>query len=166
MKNAYGAAERQRKTDILIAEQELRITQQALSDAAEFQAKPGVAADPQALIDLQTSVAESRDKLREVRIAALPKMTDLRNAKSLRASIIAILFSLAAAIVGVRILGQFLPMDSGAVTGPLADAKSQLFAFRAVDIVLTTFVLAGGADGIHQIINRFTKPDESAQASA
>ena len=33
---------------------------------------------------------------------------------------------------------------------------SQLFWFRAVDILLTTFVLAGGADGIHQIIKRAT----------
>ena len=35
---------------------------------------------------------------------------------------------------------------------------SQIFWFRAVDMLLTTLVLAGGADGIHQIIKRVTTP--------
>ena len=39
---------------------------------------------------------------------------------------------------------------------------SQLLWFRAVDIVLTTLVLAGGADGIHQIFRRATKATRSA----
>ena len=43
-----------------------------------------------------------------------------------------------------------------------ARLASQIFWFRAVDIVLTTLVLAGGADGIHQIIRRATTAARSA----
>jgi hypothetical protein len=56
--------------------------------------------------------------------------------------------SLGAAIVGVRALGSFLP--SSPPVGP------QMLWFKMFDVVLSSCLLAGGADGIHAVVNMFT----------
>lgn len=77
-------------------------------------------------------------------------------------------FSLAAAYVGVRALWPFVEHSSFEKLG-----GSQRWAFLVVDMVLTAALLAGGADGIHSVVNAFTtffnttaqKAQQSANAS-
>jgi len=62
-----------------------------------------------------------------------------------------ITLSLAAAYVGVRALWPFVNQaDFGKLSA------NQQWMFLAVDVVLTAALLAGGADGIHQVVNAFT----------
>ncbi len=83
---------------------------------------------------------------------------------------ISIPLSFLAALAGLRTLATFLPeiwTDAqgaivaagtvGAVRQGLALNEAQLQLFTAVDVVLTAGLLAGGADGIHQILDRFIK---------
>ncbi|MEM6634374.1 MAG: hypothetical protein AAF667_00655 [Pseudomonadota bacterium] len=60
------------------------------------------------------------------------------------------ILSLAVAAVGIRVLAQFLPGGSADL------APSQRLAFQTVDMVLTTLVLAGGAEGIHRMARRIS----------
>ncbi len=98
-----------------------------------------------------------------------PDLAEVRRRKAAFAATLSTVLGVAAAIVGVRVLGQFLPMDDGVIGGELGrmlsstdeaikrSAEFQLGALRFVDVVVTTGLLAGGADGIHQIIKRFTQ---------
>jgi hypothetical protein len=77
-------------------------------------------------------------------------------------------FSLAAAYVGVRALWPFVEHSRFEKL-----SHSQQWMFVVVDMVLTAALLAGGADGIHSVINAFTtffnttaqKAQQSANAS-
>ena len=60
-------------------------------------------------------------------------------------------FSLAAAYVGVRALWPFVDHVSFEKLG-----SHQQWMFLVVDVVLSAALLAGGADGIHSVINSFT----------
>lgn len=76
--------------------------------------------------------------------------------------------SLAVALAGVRALDVFLPGSwvlNGAVV-PAGTAQAvfqrglnggQLGLFTTVDVILTAALLAGGADGVHKILDRFIK---------
>ena len=159
--NAFNPRENYLRRGNTIAEQELAIAEEAVNQELARQSKPGAARDSQVLADLRAAARAAREQLRSARLEALDDLTDHRAKKTAWAGAVSTILSLAVAAAGVRILGQFLPVDAnGLVTGPLTDdgAAAQFFAFRAADIVLTTFVLAGGADGIHQIIKRFTNP--------
>jgi hypothetical protein len=60
-------------------------------------------------------------------------------------------FSLAAAYVGVRALWPFVDHQTFEKLG-----SHQQWLFLVVDLVLSAALLAGGADGIHSVINSFT----------
>jgi hypothetical protein len=60
-------------------------------------------------------------------------------------------FSLAAAYVGVRALWPFVDHTTFEKLG-----GNQQWMFLVVDVVLSAALLAGGADGIHSVINAFT----------
>jgi hypothetical protein len=60
-----------------------------------------------------------------------------------------ITMSLGAAIIGVRALWPFLPQ-------PPTISSRHLLWFKVFDVALSACLLAGGADGIHSVINMFT----------
>jgi len=60
-----------------------------------------------------------------------------------------IIMSFAAAVVGVTALGRFLP-------SPPTIGGDQLTWFKVYDVGLSACLLAGGADGLHSVINLFT----------
>jgi hypothetical protein len=74
----------------------------------------------------------------------------------------ALWLSFAVALCGVRVIAQL--MDTAQIAERLQNPL-QLALFRAVDITITTLLLAGGADGLHQILNRLLKPQTSASTS-
>ena len=82
-------------------------------------------------------------------------LSKVRTAKVRAASFLSLGFGALVAVAGIRVLGQFLPMENGRIVGALAAAGLQLDVFRVADTVLTALVLAGGADGIHKMISSF-----------
>ena len=75
--------------------------------------------------------------------------TDSRPDRARVAQMASFALGLCVALVGLRVLGQFLPTDA-------ALPPSQLAAFRFVDVIVTTLVLAGGAEGMHRIARRLS----------
>ena len=143
-----------KSTEILTAERTLARARNDLTQA-ERQALAGDRPNQATLDELRREVDAKRQVLEtteqgELNENPVKKKTDL-------ARVATIVLGFLTAAVGIRVLGQFLPMENGTVTGPLANSKTQLMWFRTLDILLTTFVLAGGADGVHQIIKRLTK---------
>lgn len=114
------------------------------------------------LEDLRGKIKDTREKLTAEEEKAIPKLEDLANRKVNYARSLALILGLTASVVGVRVLGQFLPADSAIRSGGGYD--SQIFWFHFADIVLTTALLAGGADGIHKIVKRFTDIRDNNQS--
>lgn len=94
-----------------------------------------------ALIDIDASLS--------ARINALDKQTQ-KLALSFSVPI-----SFVVALAGARALGPFLVDSAANKTANLSGTQTAIFA--AADVVLTAGLLAGGADGIHKILDRFLK---------
>lgn len=117
-----------------------------VTDPAPQLPSPEQAATFQGMIDnLQTA-----DQQLVTRINMLDKKTQ-KIALSFSVPI-----SFVVALGGMRAFAPFLehntPQPAGAASSPM-----QLALFTAADVVLTAGLLAGGADGIHKILDRFIK---------
>ena len=82
-------------------------------------------------------------------------LSKLRAIKVRSASVLSVVLGALASVSGVRVLGQFVPMQDGELIGALAESAFQLDMFRVTDTLMTALVLAGGADGIHKMVSRF-----------
>lgn len=101
--------------------------------------------------------AELRERIREVGGELLaevegtaPQLQQLKVEKGAKTATLAVLLGLGASVVGVRIIGQFVPASSFTNMNDI-----QVNLFRFMDVVMTTALLAGGADGIHKLIKPF-----------
>ena len=74
---------------------------------------------------------------------------------------VSLTLSILAAMVGVRALGPFL--DSARFH---ATSHAQQIYFLSVDVALTAALLAGGADGIHSVVNAVTNFFDAASQKA
>lgn len=74
------------------------------------------------------------------------------------AFVASVLLGVAVAAMGVRVLGQFIDPS---VFAELGGAQRQ--GFQLLDILLTGAALAGGSDGLHQLIETFTGFLESSK---
>lgn len=88
--------------------------------------------------------------------AAWLPLSKLRASKVRSASALSVVAGALASVSGIRVLGQFVPMEEGKIIGALAELGLQLHIFRITDAILTALVLAGGADGIHKMFTRFS----------
>jgi hypothetical protein len=126
----------------------IRLQQQALEAARN--PGPGLLPDPAAVQIAADALAMS--VARNKQIAADIAAADRRTQK------IALSFSMPlsflAALAGLRTIGSFLPeLD----VSQAAQVATQQQLLTALDVVLTAGLLAGGADGIHKILDRFIK---------
>jgi len=69
---------------------------------------------------------------------------------------VAFMFSLVAAMVGVRALWPFLSADTHAMDAFHAATLGQKNTFIVFDVVLSATLMTGGADGIHSVVSAFT----------
>ncbi len=67
-------------------------------------------------------------------------------------------------IAGVRALGPFA--DTVSFNDPKITSSAQRFFFLSVDVILSTAMLAGGADGIHSLVNAVTSFFNATAAKA
>jgi hypothetical protein len=65
--------------------------------------------------------------------------------------------SFVVALGGVRSFAPFIGHTTPAASATASASATQLALFTAADVVLTAGLLAGGADGIHKILDRFIK---------
>lgn len=98
---------------------------------------------------------ENQLRLEEERLK--PVLDALGEEKKRFATRLALGLGLAASVVGIRVLSQFVPTDE--VTGltdiPSGVPLAQITAFRIFDIIVTGLLLAGGAQGIHNLLGDF-----------
>ena len=88
--------------------------------------------------------------------AAWQRLSQLKASKLRAASYLSLFLGALASLSGVRVLGQFLPVDAQSSVSEsvaLSTHALQLGAFRVTDTVLSALLLAGGAAGIHRMIS-------------
>ena len=140
------------------AEARLAKAEQALSAERERRHGSSRAAtdeDERYLGELVQNVNDAHQVLDEADEQTWLPLSKVRAGKIRAASFLALAFGALASFSGIRVLGQFLPMEDGQLVGALAESALQLDAFRITDALLTALVLAGGADGIHKLISSF-----------
>ncbi|MBW4707092.1 hypothetical protein KX928_04750 [Roseobacter sp. YSTF-M11] len=84
---------------------------------------------------------------------AVKELKPLKEKKAFTATLASVVISAFAAVIGFRILGQFVV---GEFSSAIKNETQQVW-FSALDILITTLVLAGGADGIHNTIGQYLK---------
>jgi hypothetical protein len=113
--------------------------------------RKGAAPAAAVLSQQETALAGALQNLEAAKADATPGLVKIRNKISRRAGIVAATLGVLVALAGIRALHPFLP-DAGV---PGKDVQKGLF--EAVDVLITAALLAGGADGLHQIVERFLK---------
>ena len=135
-----------------IAKEALKSEQATLADrikleqaALDVARNPGVGLVPDDAAVKAAGEALARSVARDKEIVDAIAAAD-RQTQKLALSF-SIPMSFLAALAGLRTIGNLMPPGQG--------AQQQLFV--ALDVVLTAGLLAGGADGIHRILDRFIK---------
>lgn len=138
----------------------LRKQIQTKKDArAEATANGIVAADDTLDRRIAEMAAELADEVQRVQ----PELDLIACRKAEWTAAVALAWGLLAAVAGFRVLGQFLvsdtlvcPSDAEPALGICGVGTEQAYAIIFCDILLSAAVLAGGAEGIHQIISKLT----------
>ncbi len=104
------------------------------------------------MVDLRENLKDARTELNRTKSNARPEIKVIRHQKQTFAATFATVLGALAAIAGVRILGQFV---EGEIVEQFAVGSFQLNLFFFADIVLTALLLAGGANGIHELTKDF-----------
>ena len=140
------------------AEAKLAKAEQALAEERERRHGSSRAAteeDERYMRELVQNVHDAHEALDGADEQTWLPLSKVRAGKIRAASFLSLAFGALASFSGVRVLGQFVPMENGQLVGALAESALQLDAFRVTDALLTALVLAGGADGIHKMISSF-----------
>lgn len=152
--NTFEPRKARLRQGITIAENRLAQAEETLAAETARQAARNTGGDDR-LLDLRRKQEAAAGEVDRAKAEAVDDLIDHRARKMVWAGGAATLLSFMAAGVGVRVLEPLLhgAAGAGAVETFAATASDlQLGAFRVADTLLTTFVLAGGADGIHKII--------------
>lgn len=164
VKNRFGTREAELKQPIRVASRAVRAHRGALEAASAaivpttanaVENEAAVATKYDAVKGLQQSLSEARDAHLKATEGAEAALQTLKTEKKRAATIASLVLSLAVAIVGLRILAQFVPADTFKNVAAAVNGTGQLQTFHTIDILITTLLLSGGADGIHQLVNGF-----------
>ena len=140
------------------AEAKLVKAEKALTEERERRqgsSRPPTPEDQEYMNGLVQAVHDAHTAVDEADEATWLPLSKLRASKVRAASALSVVAGALASVSGVRVLGQFVPMEEGKIIGALAEHTLQLHTLRITDAVLTALVLAGGADGIHKMFSRF-----------
>jgi hypothetical protein len=99
----------------------------------------------------EATLAGALQDLEKATVEAEPGLIRIQNKIARRAGLVAAALGVLIALVGVRALHPFLPSQVG------FGGAFQEGLFEAVDVLVTGALLAGGADGLHKIVERFLK---------
>lgn len=107
---------------------------------------------PQFETELRAEILDEYRTLRGHRLDLLgemhPSLAKLHNKKAARAALLTCGFGMLVALTGISALGPLLTIQTS------FDWALQSVIIKMTDILLTALLIAGGADGIHQIMRR------------
>lgn len=146
----FDPVKRDLQKGVFLAEQRIVAFQKDIEDLNGVR-KPG---DPmtQELIAVTKQLQNAREEKTQEEHLINEQLRNHLDYKTRSAQFLALIFSGAAAAFGIRIFEQFSPDGFKDAVG-----ETQFILFQSADVVLTTLLLAGGADGIHKIIGPFLK---------
>ncbi len=101
-------------------------------------------ADRQYMEELVEDVGQGREAVDSADEQTWNRLSKLRGSKVRSASLLSVVLGVLAAVAGIRVLGQFIPMQVCEPICALAECRLQLNVFRVTDTVMTALVLAGG----------------------
>ena len=140
------------------AEARLAKAEKALTEERERRqgsSRPPTDEDQKYMNELAKDVRDAHTAVDDTHEQTWLDLSRLRASKVRSASVLSVVLGALASVSGVRVLGQFIPMQDGELIGALAESAFQLDMFRITDALMTALVLAGGADGIHKMVSRF-----------
>ena len=164
IKNRFGADEATLEKPARSAARSVRAYEAALEAASAAvvptaanatETKAAVKTKYDQVTAIQTKLDDARTALLDAKKDGEADMQSLKAKKKRAATIAALLLSLAVAVVGLRILAQFVPTETVENVEAAVNGAVQLQAFNAIDILVTALLLSGGAEGIHQLIKDF-----------
>ena len=173
--NKYIAEEMSGRREVRLAEKHLDLEEKSLTALKEAAAlattNPVTAQDFMDKAEVQAQlVAQARIRLDAARRSAQPALEKVRVKKTTEAVSVSLLLSAGASLVGVRVLGNLLPedytildrsQDTDAVIRLISGADGftlgywQYQVLTSYDVFITTLLLAGGAEGIHNLLKNF-----------
>lgn len=86
---------------------------------------------------------------------AMPRREEIGTEKAAFAATTATVLGALVALTGTTVLSEFVTLPGVAVGGKFLGFFDQLQFFVAVDVLFTALILAGGSEGIHQIVKGF-----------
>ena len=140
------------------AEARLEKAEKALAEERERRqgsSRPPTDEDREYMNELAKDVRDAHTAVDDAHEQTWLDLSRLRASKVRSASVLSVVLGALVSVSGVRVLGQFVPMQDGELIGALAESALQLDMFRITDAIMTALVLAGGADGIHKMVSKF-----------
>jgi len=137
---AFAAAIVERAVEILVS---------PWRDAEASKLEKGVAAIKARPTDPATNAQNAADLK-----AASDALDEYRGATQRYAFAVSLTLSVLVSMAGVRALGNFVAADK--LKDPKFTQGAQYLFFLCVDVALSAALLAGGADGIHSLVNAVT----------
>ncbi|MGZ2258449.1 hypothetical protein [Roseobacter sp. A03A-229] len=98
--------------------------------------------------------ASKKDKI-EADQVAMPQREELGTEKAAFAATTATVLGGLVALTGTTVLSEFVDISSISAANKFLGLFDQTQFFVAVDVLFTALILAGGSDGIHQIVKGF-----------
>jgi hypothetical protein len=132
-----------------VVERAVEILVSPWRDAGASKLDKAVAAIKARPVDPATSTQNAAD-LKQ----ASDVLDDYRGDTQRYAFAVSLTLSVLVSIAGVRALGPFV--DAVKLNDPKVTTEAQRLFFLAVDVALSAALLAGGADGVHSVVNAVT----------
>ena len=98
--------------------------------------------------------AAKKDKIDADQVA-MPQREELGTEKAAFAATTATVLGGLVALTGTTVLSEFVDISSISAANKFLGLFDQIQFFVAVDVLFTALILAGGSDGIHQIVKGF-----------
>ncbi len=111
--------------------------------------------------DLRARITRTKEAKIDADQLAMPQREELGAEKAAFAATTATVLGGLVALTGTTVLAEFVVVPPDSASQKFLGLFDQLQFFVAVDIIFTALILAGGSDGIHQIVKQFlsTKDD-------
>ncbi len=145
----------QRKGAVLQAALDLEVQQPvpSMTDAAALSTANTAKND--IIEELRQLIRQTKKEKIAADQKAMPARAELSAEKARYAAATATILGGLIAVTGTTVLSEFVVLPAEASPGKFFGIADQLQAFAAVDILVTALILAGGSDGVHQIIKGF-----------
>jgi hypothetical protein len=104
---------------------------------------------------LRELIRQAKDEKIDADQEAVPERASIAAEKARFAAMTATILGGLIAVTGTTILSEFVILPDPLVTEKLWGLADQAQMFTGVDILITAVILAGGSDGIHQVIKKF-----------